>query len=1318
MSSAQKPVRKSNWVNKLFKNRLILIGLSLLIIAIGIIIAITIQNNNRQTASAATCIWSGANSGDFSDTGNWSACPTGSGIPETGDNITFPDVATTYILNNDISITFGSITIEALSTSAYELSGNSIDVTGPIDIAAGTYDFALSTNTASYGITGSGRITVLGGYSLSVGGDSNTYVFSGSLEGSGEFNKVTTGIQTLQNATITSSVITNVTGYFLNVEGSTVIQGELNNNIGGILFNGNTNVQNFTFDHNGGNINVGPGNSVSFDSYNLISGNVGIDASNGTSGQISINGGNTNLNLGTFSMRFFGTYTVGQTFTVINSGGSALMSEFSNFSGGQIVAEGWNGATTAIINDVYISAQTTSSEMIVTIDAIVPRACIGNQTLTANSGNFDTGVINYFANSNCKWTITPANADSVTLNFSAFNTESGNDTVSVYDGLSTSDTLLGTFSGNSIPSSVTANSGAMLVVFSSNATIEASGFNASWTSAQIGAPTISNVSPAFGPTAGGTAVTISGSNFVTGQYQAIQSVGSTSYDGTRGLVVDATGQYITGEFSGTITLGGQTLTSDGGQDIYVAKLDANGNYLWAIKAGGTGDDGYTRKQSMVNSPSDGSLVMTGYYTGSANFGTTLSGGSGFNIFIAKINKTTGAWTWAVSVGGNNSATFDSDLFPTQSGQGIDVDSSGNVYVSGKFVGSSPTFGSFTPTYVNSNADAFFAKLNSSGTFQWVKNFGDVGSTNLLHANGILVDSSGNVYGTFAFNISTTIGATTLTSNATGSSNSAVFKLDSSGNEIWAVNGGTAGSNNGYSDIPYGLEKDSSGNIYISGYIGGGSGTFGSINVTGSATGQSVFLAKLNTSGTWQWASVLAGTGFTTSRDIFIDGSDNIWLGGGYDNALTDGSSTISGNGTNAFFAQYNTSGSLINLNTIGGTGGQLAVSGVGGNQVRAVYEYGGGLYIAGEYANTIGIGAQTITSAGDQDGFFTHYVTSAISVKLGNVEIPATFVNSGQITFTTPASTVGFRDVIVTNTNGLFYNQNNGYEYQGVTIQNSDISSMSCTPTSTPVNTTVNCAITTTVNLNTLSGSVNVRIGAGGSIVNCPVTGSGFTLNCNSIPVGNTQGTFASQYNASGSGVTYANGNNIIVGAAPLCGSGASGTGSNGNTAITDILLCVTAGNLILTSPVSADFTSLTVSDVEQNSAATLTGVTVEDLRGSEAGWSLVCKSSNLTGVTFADTIIPLFSGSVSKFNLTPSALQAVGVYGSTQNGLTDYTTQQNTTSLTNTGSTGESNDFNLAAFASGYGVGKFNKNLLLNLTIPPYIRAQSYVGTLTCSVS
>jgi hypothetical protein len=163
-------------------------------------------------------------------------------------------------------------------------------------------------------------------------------------------------------------------------------------------------------------------------------------------------------------------------------------------------------------------------------------------------------------------------------------------------------------------------------------------------------------------------------------------------------------------------------------------------------------------------------------------------------------------------------------------------------------------------------------------------------------------------------------------------------------------------------------------LYLTGYISGANGTFGSINVVGSATGSASFTAQLSTAtGTFNWAKTISGPGFATARDMFIDSNNNIWIGGAYLNALSDGNLTISGNATNAFFARYDTSGTLQELRGIGGTGGIIAVNGVGGNQVRALAEYDGRLYIAGEYFDTIGIGGQTITSAGDQDGFFTTY---------------------------------------------------------------------------------------------------------------------------------------------------------------------------------------------------------------------------------------------------------------------------------------------------------------------------------------------------------
>ena len=341
-------------------------------------------------------------------------------------------------------------------------------------------------------------------------------------------------------------------------------------------------------------------------------------------------------------------------------------------------------------------------------------------------------------------------------------------------------------------------------------------------------------------------------------------------------------------------------------------------------------------------------------------------------------------------------------------------------------------------------------------------------------------------------------------------------------------------------------------------------------------------------------------------------------------------------------------------------------------------------------------------------------------MKIDGIEVIANYISSTELSFDTPQNTKGFKDVIVTNSDGRSFNLVGGFEYIAPEIQNSDISSMNCVPATTPVNTSTSCTITTNVDQNVLSGSVNIRIGATGTIVNCIVGASTTSLVCNNIPVGTTPGTFPSQYNASGSGANYLDGNNITVTASSgggSCSSGATGSGSNGTTATTDILLCLTGGSLILTSPNSTNFSSLTVGTTEQNTAANLNGVIVEDLRGSEAGWSLVCKSTNLTGVTYNDTVIPVFKDTLSKLSLTPTALEVSGGYGFLQ-GLTDYTSTQSTTSLTDSTSLGESNSFGLASFPQGSGVGKFDKNLTLDLTVPAYIRAQAYVGTLICSVS
>lgn len=122
--------------------------------------------------------------------------------------------------------------------------------------------------------------------------------------------------------------------------------------------------------------------------------------------------------------------------------------------------------------------------------------CSGVTTLnTIDYGTITdgSGTNNYCNNSNCSWLIQPPQATSVTFKFTAFDLESassdGNsvyDAVEIYDGTSTSATLLGRFSGSNIPASITSSGGSMFIRFYSDVSANFQGWSGYYTSTQNG----------------------------------------------------------------------------------------------------------------------------------------------------------------------------------------------------------------------------------------------------------------------------------------------------------------------------------------------------------------------------------------------------------------------------------------------------------------------------------------------------------------------------------------------------------------------------------------------------------------------------------------------------------------------------------------------------------------------------------------------------------------------------------------------------------------------------------------------------------------
>ncbi|MEM9925865.1 MAG: Calx-beta domain-containing protein, partial [Cyanobacteria bacterium P01_D01_bin.50] len=151
------------------------------------------------------------------------------------------------------------------------------------------------------------------------------------------------------------------------------------------------------------------------------------------------------------------------------------------------------------------------------------------------------------------------------------------------------------------------------------------------------------------------------------------------------LAVDEEGNtYVTGSFEGTLTLGDDTLTAEDSLDVFVAKINEDGDVLWAESFGG---DDFDRVEDIAVDD-DGNTYFTGTFYGTATFGTenleSDQGGEFGDVFVAKLNSD-GDVVWAEDFGNTNDDEYAS---------AIDLDSEGNVYITGEFE-EEVTFGSTT-----------------------------------------------------------------------------------------------------------------------------------------------------------------------------------------------------------------------------------------------------------------------------------------------------------------------------------------------------------------------------------------------------------------------------------------------------------------------------------------------------------------------------------------------------------------------------------------------------------------------------------------------
>ncbi|HZG00927.1 MAG TPA: fibronectin type III domain-containing protein, partial [Chitinophagales bacterium] len=193
----------------------------------------------------------------------------------------------------------------------------------------------------------------------------------------------------------------------------------------------------------------------------------------------------------------------------------------------------------------------------------------------------------------------------------------------------------------------------------------------------------------------------------------------------------------------------------GAQESFLAKYNAYGFYQWALKIGNSGSDfGYD-----VAVDASGNVYATGAFAGPSNFnpyGAPLvvsATGTARDVYLAKYSSA-GYCQWVVPAGGSGAS---------EDGLGVAVDGSGNAYITGTFEGTANFNPAGTANLVSEGTrDAFVAKYNSSGSYQWATRIGGISDD---FGYGIAVDGTGKVVTVGYYNGQATVGTNAVLNNA-------------------------------------------------------------------------------------------------------------------------------------------------------------------------------------------------------------------------------------------------------------------------------------------------------------------------------------------------------------------------------------------------------------------------------------------------------------------------------------------------------------------------------------------------------------------------
>ena len=397
-----------------------------------------------------------------------------------------------------------------------------------------------------------------------------------------------------------------------------------------------------------------------------------------------------------------------------------------------------------------------------------------------------------------------------------------------------------------------------------------------------------------------------------------KSFGGEGDESLRAMAVDGEGNvYTTGYFTDNADFdpgeGELELASNGFYDVFVSKVDSDGNLVWALSIGGEFFDYGTG----IEVDPDGSILITGVFTETVDFDPgegieerTSTGSE--DIFALKLDAD-GQFLWVFTIG---SEFYEEPV-------SIISDGNSNVYVAGYFANPIEFPIGLGGVTINTSGgqDGFAFKLDAFGMPIWAVSFGGMGLDLCL---GMDVNASGDVFltGFYSGIADFDPGEGEALLDAGNDSNAYLLKLNPFGEFVQAIDFG--GTDN---EIAWDVAVDQNNNAFVA---GGFRGNFvaGTTEIPANGLGDDeAFVVKVNPFGEVEWASAMGGEdGYQSAYDVNTDLEGNVVIAGFFDGTVdfdpTEGTYELSKESSepfDAFVTKLNSEGEFVFAANFGGT---------------------------------------------------------------------------------------------------------------------------------------------------------------------------------------------------------------------------------------------------------------------------------------------------------------------------------------------------------------------------------------------------------------